>query len=122
MSNRKARPQIRGACSALSFVYISGVQHPLCVQQNEPSVQLFINCTSLTELVQNFKNIFPDTSPSRDVLFGNPGSCQPRYEFPVDVALKKDAQRLLRRGLVLFLCQVLSARLQRLSPVTAGNQ
>lgn len=57
--------------SALSSGYICGVQHPVCVQQNQSSVQRVFrsNCTSLTELVQNFKNIFPDTSPSWDVVF-----------------------------------------------------
>lgn len=126
ISNRKVCPLNCRACSALSFGYTWGVQRPLCVcaQQNQSSVRSVFhsNCTSLTELVQNFKNIFPDTSPSWDVVFDNPGFCQPRYEFPAHAALKKDARWLLRRALVLFQCQVLSARSLRLSPVTAGHQ
>lgn len=83
--------------SSLPFVIIAGCSI-LCVWQNQCIVQTVFQgyCTSQTELVQSFRNIFTDTSSSWVLDFGNPVSCELRYEFPVYAALKTDTRRLLR--------------------------
>lgn len=83
--------------SSLPFVIIAGCSI-LCVWQNQCVVQTVFQgyCTSQTELVQSFRNIFTDTSSSWVLDFGNPVSCELRYEFPVYAALKTDTRRLLR--------------------------